>query len=1127
MSVDKIRFPQGQSQDLWPQLPAERAQDAPLDQYLPAPSWKRQLGIGVVAQAKKPKPPTAESQDRIKISFRLLGKNYRWTIDTISSRVLNQEGKAIGTAHVEYLYPGELKDYRFFDVTLGGTQKREVFGYITKDGAVPFACITRHTPRAGKIKLARAMEGLVSGCRYAFRRRECRRNIRPYGGYLDEVLRRLDDIDMLNSFVEQLVPYLSRSDWRQRWAAGRLISAMESSVMPNAKRIEIARRLFPLAAREYGVKSDFAWAMSRGLSRGFVATMKKFLMSKLGHGDDGQRRTAAVLLLHLESRKSFKHRFLPDVSDVLDALRPVLEATKGWDAAGIAGALSRFSSCNDGHNHSLPVLERLAELAAIFIASANDTVRQEAFSTIGNISRSKESNGPLLRRCFVLLKANLGFQPGKEGIIFSLACIGVHASASPDLSNDVLNLLLQQLEQVPSEEKPDILRSVVAMIDSPNVRFGRKVALKVLKQLDSLADFPDGWVARQVAWAFSAYVRVATLNADDLYRAAVIMNRLGSNHLNDRDVLGDISSAYGSLAGNRNADAKTLKICHRFLAALARGPHMTNPGVSFAYNLFGSLEALVGNVNAPMEMVEDALKMIFGNLEHPNEHVRYATSHSFRSLRLNHNIDQSQLWEIAIKLFARLASEKNFEAANGLISGLGGICENSNAGPKLLRHIFHGVITYLEGRRYISEEAFQLLRAMAKNTRLPTDMVNPLAKLLLVPLSSRSKWDRNEAAHSLDFLTKRFPDRIDEQVKKALRIHHTEGRFYLEEGLDIAKIRQELESAYPETREEAARKAKFAFLTPEVLRSDIKRLNSLAELKTVIESLKVSSRDSDYFVQYESKVSMGVITFVIEDKEMAESERQPMIIVPDLSGEVKLPSQLPGPTYKQKQHYIFRRFAIIPLNNTRRFSDGELKFIYEGLKALPYEVLGGFYSVMADDVDYDRHNPRGLFDREQVKFQGMVVGIPSLYHEIGHSVFKSVLTDKQRDRFVRLNKASKTDRRNYASGYATHDVDEDFAETFRKWTTRSDKFLAWAIKRYRRGKPVLLEKALLVAEVLSTGADSVPTYLVRGAKINKDQLSITRYNDGKLKTITVGGLTHEFEYDAKDRLYKMDGKKPW
>jgi len=466
------------------------------------------------------------------------------------------------------------------------------------------------------------------------------------------------------------------------------------------------------------------------------------------------------------------------------------------------------------------------------------------------------------------------------------------------------------------------------------------------------------------------------------------------------------------------------------------------------------------------------LKILFDNLAHPNKDIRFFVAYSFRDLRLNYGIDRDQLWEISKKLFDRLEDEKDGRIAGGLVSGLEAICQNYNAGPKLLRHILHGIIAYLEGRRYISEEVFQFLRSMAKNNRLPPDMANIVARLLLVPLSDHGKWERNETAHSLDFLTKRFPDLIDERVKKALRIHHTEGRFYLEEGLDIAKIRQELESAYPETREEAA-------------------------------------------------------SFVIEDKEMAESERRPMLIVPDLSGEVKLPSPLPGPTYKQKQHYIFRRFAIIPLNNTRRFSDNELKFIYEGLKALPYEVLGGFYSVMADELDYDRHSSSAVFDGKRVKFQGGKVNITTLFHEIGHSVFKTVLTDEQRKRFIKLNKASKTDRRNYASGYATHDVDEDFAETFRKWTTRSDKLLAWAIKRYRRGKPVLLEKALLVAEVLATGADFVPTYLVRGAKINKDRMAITRYNDGKIKTITVGSVTHEFEYDAHDRLHKMDGKKPW
>ena len=194
---------------------------------------------------------------------------------------------------------------------------------------------------------------------------------------------------------------------------------------------------------------------------------------------------------------------------------------------------------------------------------------------------------------------------------------------------------------------------------------------------------------------------------------------------------------------------------------------------------------------------------------------------------------------------------------------------------------------------------------------------------------------------------------------------------------------------------------------------------------------------------------------------------------------------------------------------------------------LPYEVLAGFYSVMADEFDSDRHSSGAVFSGEQVKFQGEKVSMSTLFHEIGHSVLSSVLTRKQGERFVALNRASETDIINYASGYATHDVDEDFAETFKEWTLRSDALLARGIIQYQWGKPILLEKALVVAEVLSSGGNFVPAYMARGSQIDKKKLSITRYNDGKIRTITWGGVTHEFEYDAQDRLYKMDGKKPW
>jgi len=151
MSVDKIGSAKGYLDVPWPQLPAIPAKEAPLDQYIPALNWKKQLGIDVVAQARGPKsPPVEVPKDNVDISFRLLGKDYRWRINAQTSQVLNPKGSVIGKAHLEPLHPDKHDNLQFFDVTLADG-KKEIFGYIAKDGSVPFVCLTRHTPRAEKI----------------------------------------------------------------------------------------------------------------------------------------------------------------------------------------------------------------------------------------------------------------------------------------------------------------------------------------------------------------------------------------------------------------------------------------------------------------------------------------------------------------------------------------------------------------------------------------------------------------------------------------------------------------------------------------------------------------------------------------------------------------------------------------------------------------------------------------------------------------------------------------------------------------------------------------------------------------------------------------------------------------
>jgi len=280
MSVDKISWPKGYLDFSWPQLPAKPAKEVPLDEYVPAPQWQGRLGIDVISKAKRPRP-AVKTKNRIRISFRLLGQRYRWTINTRTSQVLDQDGKVVGTAHVRHLYPNKRGKLRFFDVSLAG-KKREVFGYIARNGSVPFACLTRHTPQAEKVKLSRIMHGKWEYEDYEYARNGARK-------YTDDVLWRLDDVDMVNSFIEHLLPYLNRVSYDSSWAAEKLISILECSRLSDDKRDVIARRLLPLAEGNELVRGDFARAMGYGRSRKFLDTMKRLLLPRLG-GNKGQNR---------------------------------------------------------------------------------------------------------------------------------------------------------------------------------------------------------------------------------------------------------------------------------------------------------------------------------------------------------------------------------------------------------------------------------------------------------------------------------------------------------------------------------------------------------------------------------------------------------------------------------------------------------------------------------------------------------------------------------------------------------------------------------------------------------------------------------------------------------------------
>ena len=383
MPVGKIGSVKNNLDGSWQTLPAEPATELQRDRYVPGTNWKGLSDVGSVITARWWRP-----FDSQKISFRLLGQKYEWTIYPRTFQVLDQNKKLVGTVYIEDMFLRKAGEFRIFDVTLTGHNKGEIFGYIARDGSVPFVCRTRHTPRAEKIKIVRIMEDFVSGRVRATEPWGCRDGLSQCGPprdrdgrYLDMVLRRLDDADMLNSFVEQLVPYLDKDGKRREWAAASLISAMESSVMRNRKRVRIAKRLLPMIGHVDSVSNRFAEAMSRGSSRNFLATMKRLLLPKLRAGDIGRRVAVAYILLSIEQYKQVKGRFFRDISDILSAVQPVLRRARGADVRMIADVLEHCGI----KSVPLPVLATYVDSAATLFASSDEDFISNASEIIYNI----------------------------------------------------------------------------------------------------------------------------------------------------------------------------------------------------------------------------------------------------------------------------------------------------------------------------------------------------------------------------------------------------------------------------------------------------------------------------------------------------------------------------------------------------------------------------------------------------------------------------------------------------------------------------------------------------------------------------------------------------------------------
>ncbi|KPJ64748.1 hypothetical protein AMJ44_12180 [candidate division WOR-1 bacterium DG_54_3] len=395
---------------------------------------------------------------------------------------------------------------------------------------------------------------------------------------------------------------------------------------------------------------------------------------------------------------------------------------------------------------------------------------------------------------------------------------------------------------------------------------------------------------------------------------------------------------------------------------------------------------------------------------------------------------------------------------------------------------------------------------------------------MIYPVNLNSQFNYPNASNKQITRIAMTPVPLEEEagVKPAPKEYEYYEKYNLREGYSIEEILKSLKHEDPKIREKAAHEARFAFLDKEIIKADLKdlkKLKSWEQLNDLLGALRISARDSDYGVSKESKTSLAYARFILEYKGI-DPKQEPLLRLPGSPGV--------SPIIDQKrlmQHKIFREFMIIPLNNTRDFSNEELSTIYKGLQNIPYRLLGGFYSILADKTDYDREDSRASFSRGQIEFKDNRVTLPALFHEIGLSIYKHILTEKQRALFAKLNRKARTDLENYTADYGKRGIDEDFAAMVENWGNNSKAFFNKALKQaMAEKKSILLEKVLVIAEVFAANTNVSNGYKITGNDIKRSYLKISRFNDGKLKSITFGNKTYHFVYGNDERLTKINNK---
>ncbi len=1043
------------------------------------------------------------------VNIKTKTQNLKLFLDPNKKTAETESGKFLGKLELEKTSKGRY----VFDITPGKGQKRlEIFGALDESHNVSFVCVTEYTPFSEKKRLSLLMTALKRGEYISS----------GDSAYLNKILWRLRDKKMLDSLLEDFTALFKAS--KQPQIAEYLISFIENSVLnkDNDTFDSLANTLLPLIGNEdrkygLGIAKLFRAAMARGKSRRFMELMVMKLEHIINDGSQRDKIRAAMILTGIESDKAVKNRFYSDVPKVL---KLILKVVKKADEKG-----QQEISCDLEYlSHFFDIDQKSAHLVIDIVETLlknkpkNSSVINNTLSII-NFANMTKVNARGLIRLYKLIK------PFTDQYWYGTRLLGMiasHANAPEFLVRTITNSLMNlAIKETDITEKLAIIQTII------NVFYMHEntelFIWQIIKIYEKLSKTNDGNTAREIVQRLGDlpnYTEEITL--PHLWKITKILAHIRSRFPEDQEVLSDIASAYGTLVNNIWTDDDKSYLSYVY-GNLKRFLKIENKTGSFKQGLIAGFNGILSNNVSSGKILKNSLLILQGFLNDQDKEIRKSAAQSFKGVKYNTGISQKELYLVMQILFDRLNIENEPAVIKMILSSLSGIAQNENSNRKMMQIIAYKASQFLNSDNpAIGETVMSILADIIKNKSAGFQLKNKIGRILLTPLSGENGEIRKKAANSLGYLVKRYKN-IDIGIELALKEYEHYGRYNLRKGYSIEDILKNLEHEDPEIREDAAYEARRVFFRKEVIKADkaeLKKIKSWEALNDILRALRISVGDSDYGVHRASDESLKYAGFILEDKEIPKSKQNPILILP-ASPEVSLSID----RKKSAQHEIFREFLVIPLNNTRDFTYEELNTIYLGLKEIPYSLLGGFYSISADETDFDREDHRARFTGEQIKFKSDKVTMSDLFHEISHSIFENILTAKQRELFAKLNKGSRTDLENYAYDYGMEDIDEDFATMVESWGVDSKVFFDKALKRaMAKKKPILLEKLLIIAEAFAAGSHISSGYKITGNRIKRSYFKISRFNDGKLKTIKIDNKTYNFVYGNDDRLTRINGK---